>query len=115
MSPPHIIGVVALECPPRLVSGCHKLGYPGDGGRPILDELRDDVGRARWTSGWPVVFSKPGEKKSVLVSVTMNGGAHTWMPDGDFLENSLIWMSTNHLVRTQLSQLKAFPTMVSEV
>jgi hypothetical protein len=43
MSAPHIIGVVALERPPRLVSGCHKLGYPGDGGRPILDELHDDV------------------------------------------------------------------------
>jgi hypothetical protein len=45
-----------------------------------------------------VVFSKPGEKKSVLVSVTVNGGADTRTPDGDFFEASLIRVSTIHLV-----------------
>jgi hypothetical protein len=47
-----------------------------------------------------LVFSKTGEKKSFLVAVTtVNGGDQTTTTQ-DFLEASLIWVSTSHLVRS---------------
>jgi hypothetical protein len=53
-----------------------------------------------------LVFSKPGEKKSVIVSVTVNDGEHTRTAEGDFLEGSLIWVSTKHLVRSPVIAVK---------
>ncbi|XP_072147208.1 subtilisin-like protease 4 [Setaria viridis] len=56
-----------------------------------------------------LVFSEPGEKKAVNVTVTVNGGGLKGTADGDFVEGSLIWVSTNHLVRSPIVAVIGLP------
>jgi hypothetical protein len=53
-----------------------------------------------------IKFSKPGERKSFLVTVTMYSEAHTRLADGDFVEASLVWVSSKHLVRSPIIAVK---------
>ncbi|RLN28677.1 hypothetical protein C2845_PM05G28750 [Panicum miliaceum] len=49
-----------------------------------------------------LMFSKPGEKTTFNVTVTVNSEVHKGTGDGDFAEDSLIWVSTKHLVRSSI-------------
>ncbi|TVT98870.1 hypothetical protein EJB05_55808, partial [Eragrostis curvula] len=54
-----------------------------------------------------LVFSNPGDKKTFNLTVMVNGGGvHK---DGDFLEGSLVWVSTKHLVRSPIVAVVGLP------